>query len=101
MSNKNQTPRIPVRRGLGLGANLLAAGVVFLAVLVPFLFWQQTWFGTALSDQEIRKNLNPSARPPQDSACPGATLGEGERFGSDLCRQVVSRRTAARGPSHR
>ncbi len=63
MSNKNETPGISVRRGLGLGANLLAVGFVVLAVLVPFLFWQQTWFGTALSDQEVRKNLDPTAKP--------------------------------------
>lgn len=63
MSNSNELPQKPARRGLGPGANLLAAGFVFLAVLVPFLFWQQTWFGTALSDQEIQKNLDPSAKP--------------------------------------
>ena len=36
---------------------------VFLAILVPFLFWQQTWFGTALCDQEIGENLDPAAKP--------------------------------------
>ena len=48
---------------MGWGANLLAVAFVFLAILVPFLFWQQTWFGTALSDEEILKNLDPSAKP--------------------------------------
>ena len=51
------------RRGLGWGANLLAVAFVFLAILVPFLFWQQTWFGTALSDEEIRENLDSAAKP--------------------------------------
>ena len=51
------------RRRLGLVANLLAVAFAFLAILVPFLFWQQTWFGTTLSDQEILKNLNPAAKP--------------------------------------
>jgi len=47
----------------GWGVNLLAVGVVFLAVLVPFLFWQQTWFGRALTDEELQKLLDPSAKP--------------------------------------
>ena len=51
------------RLGLGWGANLLAVAFVFLAILVPFLFWQQTWFGTALSDEEIRENLDSAAKP--------------------------------------
>lgn len=29
----------------------------FLFVLMPFLFWQSTWFGRPLTDQEIGKNL--------------------------------------------
>ena len=61
--NQNHNPRPPKRRGLGWGANLLAVAFVFLAILVPFLFWQQTWFGTALSDEEMRKNLDPAAKP--------------------------------------
>jgi len=62
-SNSTTSPTPPKRRGLGWGANLLAVAFVFLAILVPFLFWQQTWFGTALTDEEIRKNLDPAAKP--------------------------------------
>ena len=53
----------PSRTSPGWGVNLLAVGVVFLAVLVPFLFWQQTWFGRALSDEELQKSLDLSAKP--------------------------------------
>lgn len=63
MANHNYNPGPPKRRGLGWGANLLAVAFVFLAMLVTFLFWQQTWFGTALSDQEVQKNLDPAAKP--------------------------------------
>ena len=63
MANRHDKPETPKRLGLGWGANLLAVAFVFLAILVPFLFWQQTWFGTALSDEEIRKNLDPAAKP--------------------------------------
>jgi len=63
ISNQRDKPETPKRRGLGWGSNLLAVAFVFLAILIPFLFWQQTWFGTALSDEEIRKNLDPAAKP--------------------------------------
>ena len=63
MPNQSHKPGPPGRRGLGWGANLLAVAFVLLAVLVPFLFWQQTWFGTALRDGEVRKNLDPAAKP--------------------------------------
>lgn len=63
MSNQRDKLETPKRRGLGWGANLLAVAFVFLAILVPFLFWQQTWFGTALSNEELRKNLDPAAKP--------------------------------------
>lgn len=63
MSNQPDKLETPKRPGLGWGANLLAVAFVFLAILVPFLFWQQTWFGTALSNEELRKNLDPGAKP--------------------------------------
>ncbi len=63
MPDQRDKARTAKRLGLGWGANLLAVAFVFLAILVPFLFWQQTWFGTALSDEEIRKNLDPAAKP--------------------------------------
>ncbi len=61
--NQHHIPETPKRLGQGWWAHLLAVAFVFLAILVPFLFWQQTWFGTALSDQEIRENLDPAAKP--------------------------------------
>jgi hypothetical protein len=32
-------------------------------VLVPFLFWKGTWFGTVLSDDKVKEYLEQSARP--------------------------------------
>ena len=63
MPNHSQNPKPPGRRGLGWGANLLAVAFVFLAILVPYLFWQQTWFGTALNDEEMHKNLDAAVKP--------------------------------------
>lgn len=35
----------------------------FLFVLMPYLFWQGTWFGKPLSDAEIEKNLTDTESP--------------------------------------
>ena len=51
------------RYNLRLGTTLLAVLVVFLTILVPFLFWQQTWFGRVMDDKEIKKSLEISAKP--------------------------------------
>jgi biotin carboxyl carrier protein len=36
--------------------------LVFLFVLMPFLFWQATWFGRPLTDAQIAKYFSPGAR---------------------------------------
>jgi hypothetical protein len=59
MSTDTSRPQIPP----GPKAKLLVFGVAFLMVLVPFLFWKGTWFGTALNDQKIQEYLERSARP--------------------------------------
>ena len=59
MSIEQEKPRIPP----GLKAKLLVYGVAFLMVLVPFLFWKDTWFGTVLSEQKVEEYLKSSARP--------------------------------------
>ncbi|MGB6432321.1 MAG: HEAT repeat domain-containing protein [Candidatus Acidiferrales bacterium] len=37
--------------------------LVLLFVLMPFLFWQATWFGRPLTDSQIAEYLDPTARP--------------------------------------
>jgi biotin carboxyl carrier protein len=37
--------------------------LVLLFVLMPFLFWQATWFGRPLTDAQIAEYLAPSSRP--------------------------------------
>ena len=51
-------PQIPP----GAKAKLLVFGVAFLMVLVPFLFWKGTWFGTPLDDRKLGEYLEKSAR---------------------------------------
>jgi HEAT repeat protein len=59
MSTEKTKPQIPP----GPKVKLLVFGVAFLMVLVPFLFWKGTWFGTVLSDQKLGEYLERSARP--------------------------------------
>jgi len=47
----------------GPKAKLLLVGVTFLAILVPYLFWQGTWFGRPLTDKEMAEYLGPTAKP--------------------------------------
>src|SRR5262245_35048591 len=47
----------------GPKAKLLVFGVAFLMVLVPFLFWKGTWFGTPLDDRKLGEYLEKTARP--------------------------------------
>ena len=44
-------------------SSLLLTLVAFLTVLVPFLFWYQTWFGRRLTDQQIEKYLFDAEKP--------------------------------------
>ena len=37
--------------------------LVFASILVPYLFWQGTWFGRALTDQQLAKYLDDTAKP--------------------------------------
>jgi len=59
MTTETAKPHIPP----GPKVKLLVFGVAFLMVLVPFLFWKGTWFGSVLSDQKLQEYLESSARP--------------------------------------
>jgi HEAT repeat protein len=43
--------------------NLAIALVPVLLVIITFLFWRQTWFGTRLSDREMREYLTDTSVP--------------------------------------
>jgi hypothetical protein len=44
-------------------ANLIIVVVAALTVLVPFLFWKDTWFGRSLTDQETAEYLTDKEKP--------------------------------------
>jgi biotin carboxyl carrier protein len=53
----------PARPGMKRRWLFAILALVFLFVLMPFLFWQATWFGRPLTDAQIAEYLDASARP--------------------------------------
>ena len=48
---------VPARPGVKQHWLLLVLGLTFLFILLPFLFWQATWFGRPLSDAQLANSL--------------------------------------------
>ncbi|MDA1312254.1 MAG: HEAT repeat domain-containing protein [Acidobacteria bacterium] len=44
-------------------ANIIVTVVALMCVVVPFMFWKDTWFGRELSDDEIREYLADTDKP--------------------------------------
>lgn len=53
----NQTIPAPTKPGLKRRWLFIILGLTFLFVLMPFLFWQATWFGKPLNDEQLQKSL--------------------------------------------
>src|ERR1700741_2241634 len=51
------------RRRMSRGQRLLFFVTAWLIVLMPFLFWWNTWFGRGLSDKQLTAYLNDEKRP--------------------------------------
>ena len=53
----------PPKPGLGRRWLYLILALTFLFVLMPFLFWQATWFGKPLNDAQLEKSLTDREHP--------------------------------------
>jgi hypothetical protein len=53
----------PAKPGLKRRWLFVILGMTFLFVLMPFLFWQATWFGKPLNDAQLQKSLDDRAHP--------------------------------------
>ncbi len=51
------------RRRMSTGNRIALFVTAWLIVLMPFLFWWNTWFGRPLSDQQLSKYLQDDAHP--------------------------------------
>jgi biotin carboxyl carrier protein len=61
----NGTPLVPPKEKPRVAARWLFAilALTFLFVLMPFLFWQATWFGRPLNDDQLLKSLADKEHP--------------------------------------
>ena len=59
----NTTPSAPPSGGLSRKWTFGILALCFLFVIMPYLFWQATWFGKPLTDEEIAKNLTDREQP--------------------------------------
>ena len=55
-------PAVP-KRGMSRTQKILFFTVGWLIVLMPFLFWWNTWFGRHLSDQQLNEYLHDEKKP--------------------------------------
>jgi hypothetical protein len=54
---------VPRRKRMSTRNRLLFFVTAWLIVLMPFLFWWNTWFGRELSDKQLTAYLNDQKRP--------------------------------------
>src|ERR1700691_2134482 len=53
----------PTKPGMKRRWLFVILALTFLFVLMPFLFWQATWFGKPLDNAQLAKSLNDRADP--------------------------------------
>src|SRR5580700_12005210 len=51
------------KRGMSRAQKILFFATGWLIVLMPFLFWWNTWFGRHLSDQQLTEYLHDAKKP--------------------------------------
>ncbi len=61
--NPGQPNPAPAKPGLKRRWLFIILALTFLFVLMPFLFWQATWFGKPLDNAQLAKSLNDRADP--------------------------------------
>jgi hypothetical protein len=58
-----EVAQVPPKRGMSRTQKILFFATGWLIVLMPFLFWWNTWFGRHLSDQQLIEYLHDSKKP--------------------------------------
>jgi hypothetical protein len=62
-SNGSPSPEPKPKRGMSRTQKILFFATGWLIVLMPFLFWWNTWFGRHLSDQQLIEYLHDDKKP--------------------------------------
>jgi hypothetical protein len=93
-------PAIPPKpkRSMSRTQKILFFATGWLIVLMPFLFWWNTWFGRHLSDQQMAEYLHDSKHPRhiqhalvqlgERMAQPGSGANAVQKWYPDLVRQI-------------
>jgi hypothetical protein len=63
VSPESSEPTAPAKPGMKKRWLILILVVMFLFVLMPYLFWQATWFGKPLNDKQMADAFADSAHP--------------------------------------
>ena len=63
MPEKSTSATPPAKPGLKRRWLFVILALTFVFVLMPFLFWQATWFGKPLNDTQLEKSLTDSQHP--------------------------------------
>src|SRR5205807_10391526 len=58
-----ETPQPKPKRSMSRTQKILFFTTGWLIVLMPFLFWWNTWFGRHLSDQQLTEYLHDEKKP--------------------------------------
>jgi biotin carboxyl carrier protein len=58
----NASPDVP-QSWISRNATLIAGVVAILCILIPYLFWKDTWFGQPLTDDQVSQNLADHEHP--------------------------------------
>src|ERR1017187_7899314 len=86
-------PEPKSKRGMSRTQKILFFTTGWLIVLMPFLFWWNTWFGRHLSDQQLTEYLHDDKKPPHIQH---ALVQLGDRMGlPDKTGQEKTRRDNA------
>lgn len=62
-AQEDELPQTPTKRSMSRTQKILFFATGWLIVLMPFLFWWNTWFGRHLSDQQLNEYLHDSKKP--------------------------------------
>lgn len=63
MNSEQPSVSAQVKSGIARKWTYAVLALAFLFVLMPFLFWQATWFGKPLTDEEVAKDLADREHP--------------------------------------
>jgi hypothetical protein len=88
--DNSAVPEPKPKRGMSRTQKILFFATGWLIVLMPFLFWWNTWFGRHLSDQQLSEYLHDDKKPRHIQHAlvqMGERMGEQDKTGQEKTRR--------------